>query len=446
MTRILLTLATLLVAALPLSAQDLTLTGTLQGTMAEGQRLFIIPVDNTPKLRLDTIHVSGNSLSGHVSTSPYGIYRIFNVYNRTQALLPLALTAKDGSLSLTLASDSGKVSVVSPNADSRALMAFNDCYGAKAKQIWMDGKTMTDDQLRAFVCGYQTTADSLNRALKTSPVISQYLSLWASVVTFETMENMKFMTDRTVHDLGLDSTGLMSRLCRSADCDMVAAFDVAARLLLSNIGGGNITERMADVYAKYKNSRARGMATDLLLNSYISSFDYSNSYDEGLKTLTALTEKYSLSDKYLNEFRVRKASIVGTPFPENVTLYDLLGHTVSVDQFRGKYVYIDMWASWCAPCIREIPYLREVERTLQNKDVVFVSISIDNNETAWKNKVDELHLTGNQLLCKDNSLGNALNIHGIPFFLIYDKDGKLYKYNAPRPSNPQLRQLLESLH
>lgn len=77
--------------------------------------------------------------------------------------------------------------------------------------------------------------------------------------------------------------------------------------------------------------------------------------------------------------------------------------------------------------------------------MVFLSISIDSKEEAWKKKVTALGLEGNLLIDKDNKLCEALNVRGIPFFIIYDKEGKLYKYNAPRPSDVRTKPLLEGL-
>ena len=108
-------------------------------------------------------------------------------------------------------------------------------------------------------------------------------------------------------------------------------------------------------------------------------------------------------------------------------------------------MFIDLWASWCIPCIKEIPHLKQLEKDLQNKDVVFLSISIDTNVAAWKKKVAALGLEGELLNNQDNKLCESLNVSGIPFFLIYDKEGKLYKYNAYRPSDMRLKPLLEGL-
>ena len=121
-------------------------------------------------------------------------------------------------------------------------------------------------------------------------------------------------------------------------------------------------------------------------------------------------------------------------------------NVVDFSAFRGKYVYIDMWASWCVPCLREVPELQKLEKTLKNKKVEFVSISIDANQDAWKKKMDEKNMHGNQLWNPAGTLGTALNVKGIPFFAIYDPEGKLYMYGAPRPSQGQgLVELLEGL-
>ena len=83
---------------------------------------------------------------------------------------------------------------------------------------------------------------------------------------------------------------------------------------------------------------------------------------------------------------------------------------------------------------------------MKNDKVVFLSISIDAKEDAWKKKMQEKNMHGNQLWDPTNSLGQALNVKGIPFFAIYDPEGKLYMHGAPRPSpGPGLVMLLEGL-
>ena len=95
---------------------------------------------------------------------------------------------------------------------------------------------------------------------------------------------------------------------------------------------------------------------------------------------------------------------------------------------------------------QEVPHLQKLEKELRNDDVVFVSISSDKDEQAWRSKMEELKMHGNQLLDKDNTLCDALNVKGIPFFVIYDKAGNLHTYGALRPSTgTHLRSVLEGL-
>ena len=62
--------------------------------------------------------------------------------------------------------------------------------------------------------------------------------------------------------------------------------------------------------------------------------------------------------------------------PEGIVLQDRDGNVVDFSAFRGKYVYIDMWASWCVPCLREVPELQKLEKTLKNKKVAAAALEI----------------------------------------------------------------------
>jgi thiol-disulfide isomerase/thioredoxin len=66
----------------------------------------------------------------------------------------------------------------------------------------------------------------------------------------------------------------------------------------------------------------------------------------------------------------------GTPSPE-FNFENHKGGTTKLSDIKGKYVYIDIWATWCAPCRQEIPYLQKIEKKYEDKRIAFVSISID---------------------------------------------------------------------
>ena len=426
-------------------AQSLQVTGTLKGNVPADLRLYIMPAKRIWD-KPDSISVVNGSIQTETSLSSIQVYKVVGVTQQRQIILPLSLkeTAGKASLNLTFAAD-GNLMVDKANAETSALMAFNDLYVSRAKQMWMAGKTMSDTDLRNLIMGYTASADSLVNVYHPSSSIDQYLHLWAATLTFEGIENVKFATGREVAGLGIDPKAENEKLLKCVDCDMASAFESAPRLALSVIPQGSLADKITAIESQVKNKGLKVRVEDLLLNKYISTFNYADNYAEGLQELTSLTERFQLDTKYLGEFKVRKSSIAGTPFPADVVLTDLQGKKVDFAKYRGKYVFIDLWASWCIPCIKEIPHLKQLEKELQNKDVVFLSISIDTNVAAWKKKVAALGLEGELLNNQDNKLCESLNVSGIPFFLIYDKEGKLYKYNAYRPSDMRLKPLLEGL-
>lgn len=125
--------------------------------------------------------------------------------------------------------------------------------------------------------------------------------------------------------------------------------------------------------------------------------------------------------------------------PPPFTLDDLNGKKVSLKDFAGKVVYIDFWASWCSPCRYEMkngsPKLHA--KLADNKDVVFLYISIDDNEDKWRQAIKEDQIEGIHLLSKGGMksvVAEAFNISGVPRYVIIGKDGKIRDNDATRPS------------
>ncbi|WP_418603522.1 TlpA family protein disulfide reductase [Hwangdonia sp.] len=126
------------------------------------------------------------------------------------------------------------------------------------------------------------------------------------------------------------------------------------------------------------------------------------------------------------------------------------GGTTSLDDLKGKYVYIDVWATWCGPCKAEIPFLKKVEKAYHNKNIEFVSISVDvaQNRDKWKQMIADKELGGIQLLADNNFKSQFVDdyaIRGIPRFILIDPQGHIVSANAPRPSSDKLIDLFNSL-
>ena len=169
-------------------------------------------------------------------------------------------------------------------------------------------------------------------------------------------------------------------------------------------------------------------------------------YDAFMAGSTDDAHKKELTEKYNKLIKLS----IGQPSPKFVNYENYKGGTTSLDDLKGKYVYVDVWATWCGPCKREIPYLKEVEKKYHGKDIAFVSLSIDalKDHDKWKEMIEEKELGGIQLFA-DQSWNSQFvtdyGIQGIPRFLLIDPEGVIVSSNAPRPSSPDLITLFDEL-
>jgi len=126
------------------------------------------------------------------------------------------------------------------------------------------------------------------------------------------------------------------------------------------------------------------------------------------------------------------------------------GGKTKLEDLRGKYVYIDVWATWCGPCRAEIPFLQKVEEKYKGKNIEFVSISVDvdKDHEKWVNFVKEKQLGGMQLFADKNwnsDFMKSYNINSIPRFILLDPKGNIVSSDAERPSDPALAEKLDKL-
>lgn len=162
---------------------------------------------------------------------------------------------------------------------------------------------------------------------------------------------------------------------------------------------------------------------------------------------------------FLETIAIREQYPVGSPSPTFKNYENFEGGTTSLDDLKGKYVYVDVWATWCGPCIAEIPSLKKLEAEYKGKNVQFVSISVDDAmrsgggdlevaKNKWKTMVKDENLVGIQLFSDKNwesEFVKGYNIQGIPRFILIDPNGNVVDANAPRPSSKKLVELFDSL-
>ena len=151
----------------------------------------------------------------------------------------------------------------------------------------------------------------------------------------------------------------------------------------------------------------------------------------------------------------------GKPAPV-FNLPDINGKMVSLTDFAGKYVFIDYWATWCGPCKAEIPSYKKLIGDYRAKNIVFISISVDKDKAAWEKMVKEGiaaidENTGKPVVPAQMIAMDWLQLHDavkynkiwlvkfIPTFVLIDPKGNIVNSRALRPSNPELRKVLDGL-
>ena len=175
----------------------------------------------------------------------------------------------------------------------------------------------------------------------------------------------------------------------------------------------------------------------------------SKDYLDLIKRVTKHQPFIDAAEKKFKEIMLSKNLNEGDISPD-FNYENVDGKKISLSDLKGKYVYIDVWATWCGPCIKQVPYLKKLEERYHNKNIVFVSISVDKEKSkvAWKQMIIDKELGGLQLFADksfDSDFMNAYAVNSIPRFILIDTEGKIVNTEAPRPSFDKTKNLLDNL-
>lgn len=118
--------------------------------------------------------------------------------------------------------------------------------------------------------------------------------------------------------------------------------------------------------------------------------------------------------------------------------------------FKGKYVYVDLWASWCGPCRIEMPYMTQLRNKYSEEQLAILSISLDKKEDRdkWLKAIEDLKMNWPNWIVFggfESNFTRKYNITAIPRYLLIDPEGRIINANAPRPSDERLELLLNKI-
>lgn len=143
----------------------------------------------------------------------------------------------------------------------------------------------------------------------------------------------------------------------------------------------------------------------------------------------------------------KKRLSTGSPAIDFIVV-DAEGKDVKLSELKGKVVYLDFWASWCGPCKAQFPHTKKVKEHFAGKDVVFVYVSIDEDEAAWEKAMKQYELSGlhTRVPGWEAKLAKDYGVNGVPSYFLIDREGKFAVDDTPRPSQTEdLIKAIESL-
>jgi thiol-disulfide isomerase/thioredoxin len=148
-----------------------------------------------------------------------------------------------------------------------------------------------------------------------------------------------------------------------------------------------------------------------------------------------------------NNYLPRFYKDTGT-FLSSVVLVDDKGKEQTLDKFKGKILYVDMWSTSCTPCIAKFPHQEQLLKRLKalqlDSSIVFVNINIEDSKSKWKNALRKYHPVGVSLYSSDTSLYTRWNIDELPCYILLDASGKVLGKDICGPDDAQIDWILYS--
>jgi thiol-disulfide isomerase/thioredoxin len=152
-------------------------------------------------------------------------------------------------------------------------------------------------------------------------------------------------------------------------------------------------------------------------------------FEENLAKLIAahpqLAEAKQLKKEYLENLALRNSLKTGSEIP-GIVYNDPNGKPIDIKSFKGKYVLVDFWASWCGPCRKAIPEIKTLYAQYKEKGFEVLSVSVDTDNAAWRKAMVEEDMPWGQVLSPDKNKTMAdFMIIGIPTLFLVDREGKI---------------------
>jgi thiol-disulfide isomerase/thioredoxin len=149
-------------------------------------------------------------------------------------------------------------------------------------------------------------------------------------------------------------------------------------------------------------------------------------------------------NKYYTELNkqdfIYPASFIPTDDWANINDADSIFEKITAP-YKGKVILMDFWGTWCDPCRRDMESSGDIKKAMRGKDIVFLYLANNSPESAWKNYIKKIQLTGEQIVHyrlperQQSLLEQKLNVRSFPTYFIIDREGNIRNYELRFPLN-----------
>lgn len=422
----------------------------IQGTVKDErtQTIVLFDVQNGEKLELATARINAqqqfafalpNIRNGFYYVSNQGRRRFIRIYLKAGDKCQLALT------------DNG-YEVLQPSPENKLLKEWTELsYPVTKMSVFPRNDTITYASFFPTLTAFLPKADGFKKKLNTPNAAfnelmkkSIDLDIEHAALKFMYTPNSKHPTNDEIipYYATIYQPNKFANTAVLNSGDGVDLIRLYATYMYTMVKKPDAQKRptLPEILDFFGNDTIKGVFVENQLAGYRALETFNQEIDPVKKYLVTDTmqARYARTLKRLSTYRKGDKAF-------NFSYPDSNGNVISLTSLKGKVVLVDVWATWCGPCKAELPHLKKLEDELQDKNIAFVSISVDEekDKEKWKQFVANQQLGGVQLYAKGwSEFTKYYDIHSIPRFLVFDQEGKIITVDSPRPSTPELKELL----
>lgn len=366
----------------------------------------------------------------------------------------------DGSRSINIFIEPGKDLHINYNSDDIFNSVKFTGYGAEANNYIKDKHLLMLDQTIPLVQLYEYPVNEFKHIIDSIYVINkmfldEFMLMNSNTSQFfQTTELLSIKYDRAsklieyvnvnnivpdarylrfLNKLSVNDSSLLTVYEYRLFLDEIITYYSNENLNNSNLPSYEVTLiKMQSVLSRVSNQKVIDYLVYSLLANQVKYYGYKNTeylfalFDNNCKNEEYRTVILKPYEKYLK--------LTANPKAPQVTMTNTKGEVFRLSDFKGEYIYIDVWATWCFPCRKQFPYFEDLKHRYSHKNIAFISVSIDKNRDDWLEYLTLKGFDDNHFIVEDiDGFLNSFAIKTIPRFITINDKGYLVDINAKAP-------------